>query len=191
MEKLWPHSVTSNHLYSFVWATSCILFLLYFKTSFSDMAETELRVTQALEKPFTIAIFSYTDSWCLVPFGSNISWDPQHKSVFVLTLVATVLFTDRERGSKSGIHSKKILIRSWPPTNIIPVTATLDRVNTALAMCLCQLRMKPATKKSSALIVSAEALAAAARNKKKQTGFQTVQDGKKISIHEVHMYMIG
>jgi len=94
-------------------------------------------------------------------------------------------------GGKSGIHSKKILIRSWPPTNIIPVTATLDRVNTALAMCLCQLRTKPATKNSSALIVSAEALAAAARNKKKQTGFQTVQDGKKISIHEVHMYMIG
>ena len=45
------------------------------------MAETELRVTQALEKPFTIAVFSYTDSWCLVPFGSNISWDPKHKSV--------------------------------------------------------------------------------------------------------------
>jgi len=66
-------------------------------------------------------------------------------------LVATVLFTDRERGSKSGIHSKKILIRSWPPTNIIPVTATLDRVNTALAM-----------------FVSAEAFAAAARNKKKK-----------------------
>ena len=45
-----------------------------------------------------------------------------------------VLFTGRERGGKSGIHSKKILIRSWPPTNIMPVTATLHRVNTALAM---------------------------------------------------------
>jgi hypothetical protein len=70
-------------------------------------------------------------------------------------LVATVLFTGRERGAKSGIHSKKILIRSWPPTNIIPVTATLDRVNTALAM-----------------FVSAEALAAAARGegRKKRDG---------------------
>jgi hypothetical protein len=74
----------------------------------------------------------------------------KHKSVFVWTLVATVLFTGRERGGKSGIHSKKILICSWPPTNIFPVTATLDRVNTALAM-----------------FVSAEAFAAATRNKKK------------------------
>ena len=74
------------------------------------------------------------------------------KAYLVLTLVATVLFTGRERGGKSGIHSRKILIRSWLPTNIIPVTATLDRVNTALAM-----------------FVSAEALAAAARNKKKET----------------------
>jgi hypothetical protein len=98
----------------------------------------------------------------------------KHKSVFVWTSVATVLFTGRERGGKSGIHSKKILIRSWPPTNIIPVTATLDRVNMALAM-----------------FVSAEAFAAATRNKKKQTGLQTVQNGKKISIHEVHMYIIG
>jgi hypothetical protein len=71
------------------------------------------------------------------------------------------------RGGRSRIHSKKILIQSWPPTNIIPVTAMLDRVNMALAMRLCQLRTKPATKNSSALIVSAEALAAAARNKKK------------------------
>jgi hypothetical protein len=113
------------------------------------MAETELRVTQALEKPFTIAIFSYTDIWCLVPFGSNISWDPIDKAFLVLTSVVTVLFTGRERGGKSGIHSKKILIRSWPPTNIIPVTATLDRVNTAQGM-----------------FVSAEAFAAVGRNKK-------------------------
>jgi hypothetical protein len=41
------------------------------------------------------------------------------------------------------------------------------------------------------MFVSAEAFAAAGRNKKKQTGFQTVQNGKKIYIHEVHMYMIG
>jgi hypothetical protein len=39
-------------------------------------------------------------------------------------------------GGKSRIHSKKILIQSWPPTNIIPVTATLDRVNRALALLM-------------------------------------------------------
>jgi hypothetical protein len=32
-------------------------------------------VTQALEKLFTIGILSYTDSWCLVPFSSNVSGD--------------------------------------------------------------------------------------------------------------------
>jgi len=59
----------------------------------------------------------------------------------------------------------------------MPVTATLQRVNTALAR-----------------FVHTEAFVAAARNegkKNKQTGFQTVQHSKKISIHEVHMYMIG
>ena len=101
----------------------------------------------------------------------------KHNSVCVWTLVATVLFTGRERGGKSEIHSKKILIRSWPPTNITPVTATLHRVNTALAM-----------------LVSTEVFAALLemkRKENKQTGFQTVQHSKKISVHEVHMYMIG
>jgi len=58
----------------------------------------------------------------------------------------------------------------------MPVTATLHRVNTALAR-----------------FVPTEAFVAASRNeeKNKQTGFQTVQHSKKISIHEVHMYMIG
>jgi hypothetical protein len=80
--KLWKNrDLTVSPLITFIrLATSCILFLLYLKMS-SDMAETELKVTQALEKPFTIAIFSYTDSWCSVPFSSNISWDCKHKSV--------------------------------------------------------------------------------------------------------------
>jgi len=36
-------------------------------------------VTQALEKPFTIGMLSYTDSWCLVPFSSNVPWDRSDK----------------------------------------------------------------------------------------------------------------
>jgi hypothetical protein len=32
-------------------------------------------VIQALEKPFTIGILSYMESWCLVPFSSNIYCD--------------------------------------------------------------------------------------------------------------------
>jgi hypothetical protein len=39
-------------------------------------------VTQALEEPFTIGILSYMDSWCLVPFSSNVSGDSMHKVGF-------------------------------------------------------------------------------------------------------------
>jgi hypothetical protein len=53
------------------------------------MAQTELKVTQALEKPFTITIFPCTDNWCLVFFSSNISWDCKNKMYLVLTMVAT------------------------------------------------------------------------------------------------------
>jgi hypothetical protein len=65
-------------------------------------------------------------------------------------------------------------------------------------MCLRKIRAKKShsiqtsQRASKHESVFSETLAAAARNKKKkQTGFQTVQDGKKISIHEVHMYRIG
>jgi hypothetical protein len=55
---------------------------LIFQKPFCNMAKTELKVTQDLEKPFTIAIFPYTDSWCLVPFSSNVSLDRKQKSIY-------------------------------------------------------------------------------------------------------------
>jgi hypothetical protein len=73
---VWP-VITYIYLCGLLYA-SCFSYL---KMSFSNMAETELKVTQGLEKPFTIAIFPYTDSWCLVPFSSNVSLDPKHKSI--------------------------------------------------------------------------------------------------------------
>jgi len=80
-----------------------------------------------------------------------------------------VLFTGRERRGKSGIHSKNILIWSWQPTNIMPVTATLKRVNTALAR-----------------FVPTEAFVAAARNEeKKQTnrrGFRQYSIARKFQF---------
>jgi hypothetical protein len=100
-------------------------------------------------------------------------------------------------GDRSGIHSKKILIRIWPPTNIIPVTATLSSVNRAVAMCLHKIQAKksrtqPAnTPDSMNWFFRSLGIKFTGRGKKKQTGFQTVQDGKKVSIHEVHMYRIG
>jgi len=57
----------------------------------------------------------------------------------------------------------------------MPVTATLHRVNTALALFL----QKP----------SLQLLGM--KRKNKQTGFEALRQSKKISIHEVHMYMIG
>jgi hypothetical protein len=45
-------------------------------------------------------------------------------------------------GDRSEIHTKKILIRSLPPTNIIPVTATLSSVNEAVAMCWHKIQAK-------------------------------------------------
>jgi hypothetical protein len=75
--------------------------------SFSNMAETELKVTQALEKPFTIAIFPYTDSSCLVPFSSNISWDCKHKSVSCFDCDSSGIIYRQGMGTGAGYTAKK------------------------------------------------------------------------------------
>jgi hypothetical protein len=75
------------------------------------MVETELKVTQALEKTFTIAIFPYTDSWCLVPFSSNVSWDCKHTSVSCFECGSSGIIYRQGMKYRSGIHSKKILIK--------------------------------------------------------------------------------
>jgi hypothetical protein len=70
------------------------------------MAETELKVTQALEKPFTITIFPSMDSWCLVPFSSNIYWDCKNKSISCFDYGNYILFTGREWG-QAGYTARK------------------------------------------------------------------------------------
>ena len=42
-EKTWPHIAASNYLYLFVWASFCILLILFFKHSFCNGQETELK----------------------------------------------------------------------------------------------------------------------------------------------------
>jgi len=64
MGKLWPHSAVSNYLYLSVWVNLCILFILYFKLSFLNRAEIELKCNRLYRK-YTICILSYTDSWCI------------------------------------------------------------------------------------------------------------------------------
>jgi hypothetical protein len=54
--------------------------LSYFSTRPSVMEQKlNWNVIQALERPFTIGILSYKDSWCLVLYSSNVSWDRTHK----------------------------------------------------------------------------------------------------------------
>jgi uncharacterized membrane protein len=50
MGKSWPNSVASNYQYLFVWANLCILFILHFKPSFSNWAETELKRNTGIRK---------------------------------------------------------------------------------------------------------------------------------------------
>jgi len=50
MGKSWPDSVASNYGYLFVWANLCILFILHFKLSFSNGAETELKCNTGIRK---------------------------------------------------------------------------------------------------------------------------------------------
>jgi hypothetical protein len=85
--KIMTTQPASNYLSLFVWA-SCL-------SSFSNLPSVmdqklNWNVTQALEKPFTICILWYTDSCCLVPFSSNLSWDSS-QSLFVLTNKMRVL----------------------------------------------------------------------------------------------------
>ena len=68
-----PHSAASNYLYLFVLENLCILFILYFKQS-SNRAETELKCNTGIKRNHIPSALSYTDSWCVVPFSSNISW---------------------------------------------------------------------------------------------------------------------
>ena len=79
------------------------------------MAETELKVTQALEKPFTIAIFPYTDSWCVVPFSSNISWDRKRKSVSCFDFGSYGIIYRQGMGAGAGYTARKVKYEAGHP----------------------------------------------------------------------------
>ena len=105
--------VVSNYLYLFVRANSCILFILFFKSSVWNRAETELKCNTGLRETVQNFHFSYTGSWYLVPFSSNTFGDRNHKaSHFILaTHVSHIrhLNAGRIGGCGSRIHSKIIL----------------------------------------------------------------------------------
>jgi len=133
MGKPWPHNIAINCLNLLVWASLCVLFILFFKPSFCNGPETELKWKTDIENQYNICILSYTDSWCLVHFSSNISCDHKHN--------VRLCCDYREKGRQisnslvqSGVHSKQIVIRSKSKqvvTNRIPITAMHFRVNEA------------------------------------------------------------
>jgi hypothetical protein len=59
MEKSWTHRSANNYLYLFVWVNLCILFILDFKASFSNGAETELKCKKGIRENTLLAFFIY------------------------------------------------------------------------------------------------------------------------------------
>jgi hypothetical protein len=73
MGKSWPHGAASSYLYFFfLCANLCILFILFFKLSFCNRAETELNCKTGIREPvYKWHFLSHADSWWLVPFSSK------------------------------------------------------------------------------------------------------------------------
>jgi len=136
--KFWEkHDITMQpvitYIYLCVWWYAASLWY-FFKPS-------NWNVKQAWKNLYTIGILSYTDSWCLVSFSSNISCDRTYKldlcfdyrirnSVIYQSLNDVVLC--------SRVHSKKILLQNMPSPDV-PCAAILGRVNEALfpVMLIC------------------------------------------------------
>ena len=78
--KLWEnHDLTLHLVITYIYlcervSASCLSFFFSNSPSVMDQ-KLNWNVTQALEKTLTIGILSYMDSWCIVPFSSNVSWD--------------------------------------------------------------------------------------------------------------------
>ena len=87
-------------------------------------------VTQALEKTFTFGILSYTDSWCLVPFSSNVSWDHiQSLSLFWLTeWEQWCVIQETSCNSSQRDTQEEYSYTNLAATHLLPVTATQGRV---------------------------------------------------------------
>jgi len=117
-----------------VWASLCILLILFFKLSFCNGPETELKWKTDIENLHNICILSYTDSWCLVCFSSNIFCDRKHNvrlccdhrgNRFIYQSSNKRLFSSEQSTQQATCYTKHAII------NRIPVTATLIIVNEA------------------------------------------------------------
>jgi len=77
---------------------------------------------------------------------------------------------------QKGVHSKKSLLHSLPTSVEVSVPAVCGRVNEASCWNV------QSSKRWSHSV---------AWHKNKQTKFLVLQGGRKLAIHEVHMYIIG
>jgi hypothetical protein len=129
MGKSWPHKqpvITDIYLCGWIYA-SC---LSYISNRPQIGQKLHWNVAQALEKPYTIGILSYTDSWCLVPFSIKyilrqclrFGYHNQEQSDILVVLCSEV---------QNEVHSKKILLQSSSTYVGVPATAMLGRVNEA------------------------------------------------------------
>jgi hypothetical protein len=132
--KLWEnHDLTlqlvMTYIYLCEWVSaSC---LSYFSNSPSVMDQKlNWNVTQALEKTFTIGILSYTDSWWLVPFSSNVL-GPYSKPVSVLTKRMRTVSCVIHKTSRTSLQRdtrQEYSYTNLAATHLFPITATQDRV---------------------------------------------------------------
>jgi hypothetical protein len=102
--KAWHHSAASNYQY--------VLCVRWYAASLSYFFKpSNWNIRQAFENIYTIPILSYTDSWCLVHFSSNISWNHSHKvRLHFGCRIKTAIYPSPYYGST--VHSKKILLQS-------------------------------------------------------------------------------
>ena len=113
-----------------MWASLCILLILFFKPCFCNGPETELKWKIGIENLLNVCILSYTDGWCLVPFSSNVSCDVTHNvrlcCDYGAYFVASNLFISSEQSTQQANCYTMHAV-----TNRIPITAKLIRVNEA------------------------------------------------------------
>ena len=117
-EKTWPHIAASNYLYLFVWASFYILFILFFKQSFCNGPETELKCNTGFRGNIYNWHFIIYGQLVLSPFSTNVSWGrTESPSLFWLREWGQCRVSLKKRHVTfcSGIHSKNIPIRISPP----------------------------------------------------------------------------
>ena len=130
-EKVMRKVVTSKFgLYLLGCASLYVPLILFFKLSFYNGPETELKLKTDIESLYNICMLSYTDRLCLVRFSSNISCDCKHNvhfcydhrgNRFIYQLPNKQFFSSEQSTQQATCYTKHTI------TNRFPVTAKLQK----------------------------------------------------------------